>query len=215
MKTLRLVVAGTPGSGKSTFVRTISDIEVIDTDRSATDQTALLKPKTTVAFDYGRFVYGSTVEIQIYGTPGQSRFNFMWDFLIQRAHTYILLVAAHRPNDFHYARQILLFMNQRVQIPMLIGITHTDCPGACNSDEIMIKLGFRNDKNRPPVLKVNPTERGSVVEAVMASMAVLVAHSSNIPSTNVSPNKGESSQVNQPKAKNQFQFHLPNFSRGN
>lgn len=215
MKTLRLVVAGTPGSGKSTFVRTISDIEVIDTDRSATDQTALLKPKTTVAFDYGRFVYGSTVEIQIYGTPGQSRFNFMWDFLIQRAHTYILLVAAHRPNDFHYARQILLFMNQRVQIPMLIGITHTDCPGACNSDEIMLRLGFRNDKNRPPVLKVNPTERGSVVEAVMASMAVLVAHSSNLSSTNVSPNKGENTQMNQPKSKNQFQFHLPNFSRGN
>lgn len=210
MKTLRLVVAGTPGAGKSTFVRTISDIEVIDTDRTATDKTALLKPKTTVAFDYGRFVFGSIVEVQIYGTPGQSRFNFMWDFLIQRAHSYILLVAAHRPNDFHYARQILLFMNQRVQIPMLVGITHTDCPGACSTDEIMIKLGFMNDRNRPPVLQVNPTERSSVVEAVMASMALLVAQYSSIPS----PIKGEASQANQPKAKSFSQFPLPNFSRG-
>jgi signal recognition particle receptor subunit beta len=210
MKTLRLVVAGTPGSGKSTFVRTISDIEVIDTDRNATDHTSLLKPKTTVAFDYGRFVFGSTLEVQIYGTPGQSRFNFMWDFLIQRAHTYILLVAAHRPNDFHYARQILLFMNQRVQIPMLIGITHSDCPGACTTDEIMSRLGFMNDKNRPPVLRVNPTERASVVEAVMASMALLVAQY-NIPQ---STNKGEPTQLNQPKAKSPYQFPLPNFSRG-
>jgi signal recognition particle receptor subunit beta len=210
MKTLRLVVAGTPGAGKSTFVRTISDIEVVDTDRSATDKTALLKPKTTVAFDYGRFVFGSSVEVQIYGTPGQSRFNFMWDFLIQRAHTYILLVAAHRPNDFHYARQILLFMNQRVQIPMLIGITHSDCPGACGTDEIMNRLGFMNDKNRPPVLKINPTERGSVAEAVMASMALLVAQY-NIPQ---STNKAETSPSTQPKAKSPYQFPLPNFSRG-
>ncbi|GAB4183501.1 MAG: ATP/GTP-binding protein [Coleofasciculaceae cyanobacterium] len=210
MKTLRLVVAGTPGAGKSTFVRTISDIEVIDTDRTATDKTALLKPKTTVAFDYGRFVFGSAVEVQIYGTPGQSRFNFMWDFLIQRAHSYILLVSAHRPNDFHYARQILLFMNQRVQIPMLIGITHTDCPGACTTDEIMMRLGFMNNKNRPPVLQVNPTDRSSVVEAVMASMALLVAQYSSIPS----PLKGEAEPATQSKAKNFYQFPLPNFSRG-
>jgi signal recognition particle receptor subunit beta len=210
MKTLRLVVAGTPGAGKSTFVRTISDIEVVDTDRSATDKTALLKPKTTVAFDYGRFVFGSSVEVQIYGTPGQSRFNFMWDFLIQRAHTYILLVAAHRPNDFHYARQILLFMNQRVQIPMLIGITHSDCPGACSTNEIMNRLGFMNDKNRPPVLQINPTERGSVAEAVMASMALLVAQY-NIPQAT---NKGEPTPSTQPKAKNPYQFPMPNFSRG-
>jgi signal recognition particle receptor subunit beta len=212
MKTLRLVVAGTPGAGKSTFVRTISDIEVVDTDRSATDETAVLKPKTTVAFDYGRFVFGSVLEVQIYGTPGQSRFNFMWDFLIQRAHSYILLVAAHRPNDFHYARQILLFMNQRVQIPMLVGITHTDCPGACTTDEIMMRLGFMNDKNRPPVIKVNANERSSVVEAVMASMALLVAEYGSTPSTSFGGSKKSSSKLS--NGKNSYQVPLPNFSRG-
>jgi uncharacterized protein len=224
MKTMRLVVAGTPGAGKSTFVRTVSDIEIIDTDRTATDQTAQLKSKTTVAFDYGRFVFGSTLEIQVYGTPGQSRFNFMWDFLIQRAHAYILLVAAHRPQDFHYARQILLFMNQRVKIPMLIGITHTDCIGACNTEEIMMKLGFLSSKNRPPVIKVNPHERSSVVEAVMSSMALLVAETSNIPSSHPeslpsassstsSINKGDTNPLNQQKTKNSYQFPLQYFSR--
>jgi signal recognition particle receptor subunit beta len=212
MKTLRLVVAGTPGAGKSTFVRTISDIEVVDTDRSATDETAVLKPRTTVAFDYGRFVFGSVLEVQIYGTPGQSRFNFMWDFLIQRAHSYILLVAAHRPNDFHYARQILLFMNQRVQIPMLVGITHTDCPGACTIDEIMMRLGFMNDKNRPPVIQVNANERGSVVEAVMASMALLVAEYGSTPSASFGGSKNSNSKLS--SGKNFYQLPLPNFSRG-
>lgn len=175
MKTMRLVVAGTPGCGKSTFVRTISEVEVVDTERAATDETSKLKKKTTVAFDYGRFTLGSTLELQIYGTPGQARFNFMWDFLIKNAHTYILLVAAHRPSDFHYARQILSFMNQRVQIPMLVGLTHLDCPGACGTDEIMMRLGFMHDRNRPPVVKVNPNERASVVEALMSSMALLLS----------------------------------------
>ena len=177
MRTMRLVVAGTPGAGKTTFVRTISDIQVVDTDRTSTDETALLKQKTTVAFDFGRIAFGSTMDLQIYGTPGQSRFNFMWDFLIQRAHTYILLVAAHRPSEFHYARQIISFMDQRVQIPMLVGLTHMDCPGVCAPDEIMMRLGYRNDRHRPPVVKVNPNERASVVEALMASMALMIAHS--------------------------------------
>ncbi|MDP8964614.1 MAG: GTPase, partial [Cyanobacteriota bacterium] len=69
MKTMRLVIAGTPGCGKSTFVRTVSEVEVVDTERAATDETSLLKKKTTVAFDYGRFAFGSTLEVQIYGTP--------------------------------------------------------------------------------------------------------------------------------------------------
>lgn len=208
MRTMRLVVAGSPGAGKSTFVRTISDIPVVDTDRSATDETALLKQKTTVAFDFGRMAFGSTMELQIYGTPGQSRFNFMWDFLIQRAHTYILLVAAHRPSDFHYARQIISFMDQRVQIPMLVGLTHMDCQGACSPDEIMMRLGYRNDKNRPLAMMVNPNERASVVEALMASMALMIAHSCNEPSTGA----GGSNKSTQQSTKNNFYFPKLQFS---
>lgn len=174
MRIIRLVVAGTPGAGKSTFVRTISETEVIETERTATDNTSLLKKKTTVAFDYGRYTFNSSLEVQIYGTPGQARFNFMWDYLIKNAHGYILLVAAHRPNDFHYARQITSFMNQRVQIPMIIGLTHTDCPGVCPTEEIMKRLGYMNERNRPSVIKVNPNEHSSSIEALMASIALVV-----------------------------------------
>ncbi|NEP14574.1 MAG: GTPase [Symploca sp. SIO2C1] len=175
MKTMRLVVAGTPGAGKSTFVQTISQIEAISTERTATDETAQLKRKTTVAFDYGRISFGSAMDIQIYGTPGQSRFSFMWDFLIQKAHTYIVLVAAHRPNDFRQARQIITFMNQRVKIPMVIGITHMDYPEAKAPEEIMLNLGYINRLQQPLFVRVNPRDKHSVIEAVMASMALMLS----------------------------------------
>ncbi|NEO31414.1 MAG: GTPase [Symploca sp. SIO3C6] len=177
MKFMRSVVAGTPGAGKSTFVRMLSDIEVVDTDRRATDETSLYKRKTTVAFDFGRLLLGPNLELHIYGTPGQARFNFMWDMLIRRAHTYIMLVTANRPRDFVYARQIISFMNQRVQIPMMVGLTHMDCPGAWSQKEIMLALGYINAKNRPPVVVVNPNDKTSVVEAMLVLMGLVIAGS--------------------------------------
>ncbi len=210
MRTMRVVIAGTPGCGKSTFVQTISEVEVVDTERTATDETSLLKRRTTVAFDYGRFSFGSTLEVQIYGTPGQSRFNFMWDFLIKNANTYILLVAAHRPNDFHYARQIISFMNQRVQIPMLVGLTHMDCPGAFTANEVMLGLGYRNDKNRPLVISVNPKERPSVVEALMSSMALLVAQYGSDRPLRV----GETSKSSETTSRSSYQLSKTQLTRG-
>jgi signal recognition particle receptor subunit beta len=178
MKTMRLVIAGAVGAGKSTLVRTLSEIEVVDTDCIATDQTALFKPETTVALDFGRLVLGPNMDLHIYGTPGQSRFDFMWDLLIQNAHCYMLLVAANRPQYLNYSREILSFINERVQIPMIIGLSHMDCVGALPPEDILNKLGYDiHDKNRPPVVNVNPTERTSVVEALVVLMAQVIGNS--------------------------------------
>ena len=166
MESLRVVVTGTVGAGKSTFVRTASEIEVIEIERTATDKTALSKKTTTVAFDFGRLTIGSNMAVHLYGTPGQDRFDFMWDILIKGAHAYILLVAANQPDGFNYAREIFSFMNQRVQVPMMICLTHMDCPGAWTPDEIMKTLGPINEQNKPPIIPVNPNNRTSVVEAL-------------------------------------------------
>ena len=167
MEIMRLVVTGPVGSGKSTFIRTISEIEVVDTDRQATDETAILKPKTTVAFDFGRLRFGPDMALHLYGTPGQSRFDFMWDILIQQAHAYVLLVAAHRPNEFHHARRIANFMNQRRQVPMIIGLTHMDSPNAWQSENIAIALGYANPRSRPPLVTINATDPASVSRAII------------------------------------------------
>lgn len=211
MKTMRSVVAGTVGAGKTTFVHTLSDIEVVSTDRPATDETLFLKSETTVALDFGRLILSPNMDLHIYGTPGQSRFDFMWDLLIQNAHNYILLVAAHRPDNFQYSREILTFINQRVQIPMLIGITHTDCPGGSSTDEIMLKLGYMNERTRPPVININPNERHSVIEAMMHSMALLLAQSGTEKPVNV----GSTTPPLQSNSRSSFHFPTPQYSRGN
>lgn len=85
MAILRVVVTGGVGAGKTSLIRTISEIEVVDTDKKATDEVRQLKEKTTVALDFGRLTIASNQSLHLYGTPGQLRFDFMWDILIAKA----------------------------------------------------------------------------------------------------------------------------------
>lgn len=183
MELMRLVVTGAVGAGKSTFVRTASEIEVVDTDRTATDKTALLKKNTTVAMDFGKFTFGNEMTLHVYGTPGQARFNFMWEMLIAKANAYILLVAANRPEEFRYSRQILNFINQQVNIPMVLGITHTDCQDAWDGEDIACALGFHFE-NFPPILTVNPNDRTSTIEALIALVEHYWVQSTQTPQQN-------------------------------
>ncbi|GAX39868.1 hypothetical protein NIES4075_08300 [Tolypothrix sp. NIES-4075] len=168
MEILRIVITGGVGAGKSSLIRTISEIDVVDTDKEATDELAEIKDKTTVAMDFGRITIAANQSLHLYGTPGQTRFDFMWDILIRKAQAYILLVAAHRPDHFRYARKIVKFMNERVQIPYLIGVTHTDCADAWELEDVALALGFVDETTRPPLIAVNATETASVKEALMA-----------------------------------------------
>ncbi len=168
MEILRIVITGGVGAGKTSLIRTISEIDVVDTDKEVTDELAEMKAKTTVTMDFGRITIAANQSLHLYGTPGQTRFDFMWDILISKAQAYILLVAAHRPDHFRYGRKIFKFMNERVQIPYLIGVTHTDCADAWELEDVALALGFVDETTRPPFIAVNATERASIKEALMA-----------------------------------------------
>jgi len=171
---LRLVIAGGVGAGKSTFIRTVSEIDVVDTDRVATDNVAQLKQKTTVAFDFGRVHCGEGTVLHLYGIPGQERFDFIWDVLFAKAHAYVLLVAAHRPEDFQAARRIISFVNHRVCLPMVVGITHCDLPNAWEEEDIAVALGFAHGAERPRMLRVNANETAGVIETLVSLLEVMM-----------------------------------------
>lgn len=163
---MRLVITGPVASGKSTFIRSVSEIDVVDTDEQASDELQQVKAKTTVAMDFGKLRFSPECAMHLYGTPGQERFDFMWDLLIRKAHAYILLIAANQPQQFRSARRIMNFMNQRVQIPLLIGVTHNDCENAWHLDNIAIALRLSNSTS-PPIQQVNPLDKASVAQTLL------------------------------------------------
>ncbi len=164
---LRIVVTGPVGAGKSTFIRTISEIDVVDTDRKATDEVAELKKNTTVSMDFGRLRIGEDegeMWLHLYGTPGQFRFNFMWDILIKGAHGYILLVPAHLPGQFRAAQAIQSYMKARTNSPCVVGFTHVDHPNAWDLEDILLVLG---QDTGIPYTTLNAQDMASVANTLL------------------------------------------------
>lgn len=124
-----ILFVGSVGAGKTQAIRTISDIEVVDTEAGATDETALLKQNTTVAMDMGVMQLGAHDKVRLYGAPGQDRFDFMWDILLDQSRGVVLLIDHSRPNPVedlaHYMEQLTRRMQNRV-LPIVVGVTHAD-----------------------------------------------------------------------------------------
>ncbi|MEZ5425718.1 MAG: ATP/GTP-binding protein [Pyrinomonadaceae bacterium] len=120
---LKLIVSGPVGAGKTTFIKSISEIDTVDTDVKASED--LGKEFTTVAMDYGLLTLDG-IPLHIYGTPGQDRFDFMWDVLCKGALGLLLLVRGDKLADFPKSRNILDFITSRISVPFLVGVTHFD-----------------------------------------------------------------------------------------
>jgi uncharacterized protein len=136
MEILRILVTGGVGATKTSLIHTMSKIEAVDTDKKATDEVPKLKDKTTVALDFGRLTLAPNQSIHLYGTPGQARFDFMWDIFLENADAYILLIDTNNPENISQSYNIYQFINQRTTIPMIIGLTHTDCFGALSREVV-------------------------------------------------------------------------------
>ncbi|GAA0924243.1 ATP/GTP-binding protein [Pseudonocardia zijingensis] len=101
---LKILIAGGFGAGKSTLVRSVSEIASLHTEEPVTiasvgvdDLRAVPdKTMTTVALDFGRIGVGDSLVLYLFGTPGQDRFWFMWDELVRGAVGGVVLVDVRR-----------------------------------------------------------------------------------------------------------------------
>jgi signal recognition particle receptor subunit beta len=108
---LKIVVVGGFGVGKTTMVRSVSEIRPLSTEETMTqaglgidaNAGAYGKTTTTVAFDFGRISLNEQMVLYLFGAPGQERFWFLWDRLFSGTLGAVVLVDTRRVADSWYA----------------------------------------------------------------------------------------------------------------
>ncbi len=122
----KIVVTGPFSAGKTTLIQTVSEVAVVGTERDVTDETRGIKERTTVAMDFGRITFPDGLTLFVFGTPGQRRFEVMWEILSEGMLGFIVLVHAADDRSVQEAAHILATFRELSNAPYVVGVTHLD-----------------------------------------------------------------------------------------
>lgn len=161
----RLVFVGGIGSGKTTALSTLSESVPILTEASPSDEVGNTKATTTVAMEYGEIRIGQDSKLQLYGTPGQRRFDFMGQILCAKTWGLAILINHASPTaleDLEY--YINVYVTPFPQARVVIGISHLDQSNAKGLDQYQELLNQRN--MTLPVVPIDPRNPSSLVQLI-------------------------------------------------
>ena len=131
MQTVKMVVTGPFNAGKTEFIRSVSEIDVVSTERKVSMKgERAVKEATTVAMDFGRITVDDELVLYLFGTPGQRRFDFMWEILSEGMLGFIVMVDSTRPETFREARSILETFHAYAPTPYVVAANKQDMKDA-------------------------------------------------------------------------------------
>lgn len=162
-RTYKIIVTGPFNSGKTAFIRTISDIDVVTTERRITTEDRGIKAETTVAMDYGRVELDGKI-LHLHGTPGQARFDFMWEILAREMNGFIVLADSGDRPSFSEAGDLIDIFSNLYDVPYLVAANKTDLPGAASL--IDVRRGTRAAGNIT-VMPCVATQKTSVRQVLL------------------------------------------------
>jgi len=168
----KIIFTGPMGAGKTTAIASISEIPPISTEVRCSDEALARKETTTVAMDYGYFNLDDGIRIHLYGTPGQERFNYMWNILSVGGIGLILLLdnANESPLDdmVFYLDAFDEFISET---GVVIGVTRMDINRRLLLDDYRNRLLERGQIF--PVFEVDARQSNDVKILIHALLAIL------------------------------------------
>ncbi|MFE1248085.1 ATP/GTP-binding protein [Streptomyces sp. NPDC058735] len=125
-RSVKVMIAGGFGTGKTTMVRSVSDIRPLTTEETLTEASADVdrligvtdKTQTTVSLDFGKIALNESLVLYLFGTPGQERFWFLWNGLFKGALGAVVLVDTRRLDSSFRAIEEM----ERQNVPFVVAL---------------------------------------------------------------------------------------------
>lgn len=178
MSELVILFAGPMGAGKTTAIRSLSEIDVISTEAVNTDRETADKATTTVALDYGEITLGDDAKVRLYGVPGQKRFNFMWQIIKERAIGLILLVNNDAPQPIETMLEFLdEFGELHERGGIVVGVTRSDVESSTTLTDYTSALAAVGLDSVIPVMSVDTRQTTDARIALMTLVMTIESRS--------------------------------------
>lgn len=170
MQVVKMVVTGPFSAGKTQFIGAVSEIDVVSTERRITSQAEMIKERTTVAMDFGRITVAKEHEddeeiiLYLFGTPGQRRFDFMWEILSEGMLGFVVMLDSTKPETFREAKRILETFREFAATPYVVAANKQDHEDAWSPEDIRIILRLEPDVKVLPCVAL---DKESVKEVLL------------------------------------------------